>query len=826
MKKRVLAFSVFAIAAAALVHASDPSEDLKFRADDGGLWRLQDNPATNGLRKDLFAFGLQYAPVDASGSVLSSSTSGYDSLGSLDFAYALPGAYFAYNYRGKEGRLLIGSALGLSPSFAAGFCERIAFASSSVGLQGFDLGLIARPFDAISLGLTLDDAFSSSRELGMGLGLRPFAFLFEGGSWLTLTADASLSTSGFSFESVGIKNTIADTASVRLWWDFAAGKPGLELAFSVGFQGTRLSAPSVASEPANLRLGESIEIGRRQRGFLALGGKVLLFKDLAAPAASPQPENPFASLFGLPQRRDLVSIIRELDRAARDPSVVAVAFENPPSFGGLASGQDMAAAFDRLKKAGKKIYVYAEGYLDSSQFKALVARADRISLNASGYLLVEPPYSQRIYMKDFFDKLGVQFVNFAPWETKSAYNNYTASSMPEGEREMMKRLLGEIEAQTLSAIAEGRAGRLSGDPKALVAAGPYFVASDALKAGLVDAVEYRSDFEAWIKDKHKGAALDEPSFGEERGDSWGPSLAAKKVAVLYLDGDIVQGEGAAGSSIGLSAARAIEALRKDWSVKAVILRVNSPGGSALTSDVIAEEVKRTVAAGKPVVVSMGDYAASGGYYVSANASRIYAEPGTLTGSIGVTGLFFNAASAMAKLGLRPDGVGPEGKTDYFGDVFKDFDKAELAKVDAMVHSSYERFVSVVAEGRHMSPDAVKELAEGRIWTGREASSNGLVDELGDLEAVKAYVKKSLGGRVEFEDRLAGGPAGQSALGTFASSASAAYLRAHPADDAKAPSAERLALALESYFGPYASRLADLLSMGQGPLLYCDLPEVR
>jgi protease IV len=427
-----------------------------------------------------------------------------------------------------------------------------------------------------------------------------------------------------------------------------------------------------------------------------------------------------------------------------------------------------------------------------------------LALNPLGSLELSGYSFRRLYLKPLFDSIGVSFVNLAPWDTKSAYNAYSEDRMPQGERDMMTRFYGRLQDELASNLASGRASSLKKPAAETIAEGPFLTSADALAAGLVDKVAYRDEFEdAVAKDFPKAKFVS--SLGAGGDESWGADAFARRVAVVWLSGDIGTGRGIAGRGIGTLAADAIKRLRTDNSVAAIVLRVDSPGGSAFTSDVIAREVRLAAEGGKTVVVSMGGYAASGGYYISAPASRIFAEPTTVTGSIGVTGLLPNLSGTLEKLGLHYDGFDLSPGASL-ADPLKPGDAAEAKRLNASILYVYDRFVDVVAAGRKMDREKVKAIGEGRVWTGREALANGLVDELGGLADAEAYVAKKLGGRTVFEDYVPGDAVSfLDGLLPFGASLSASPI--------------------SKALSPMEKRLDKVLALGQGPLYYLDVEDL-
>ena len=590
----------------------------------------------------------------------------------------------------------------------------------------------------------------------------------------------------------------------------ASGTVGLEVRLSLGGTGITASAPAIASSSVAWRAAEDAEVSlsglKARPGALptsSIGRRVLVVKDIDAVVSTPSHGGNLLGFLSSSRTMTFPQLLALLERARLDGGVQAVAFEKLPGLDGASEYEELAAELAAVRKAGKKVYFYGDAF--GMEYDVLASQADEIALNPLGGIGPLGLGFHRAYLKPIFDKLGLRFVNLAPWPTKSAYNSYTESSMPPEEEAMMKRFYGDVEDQLSLSLASGRGGKLVGGVEAAFGEAPFLTASDAFKAGLVDSLAYAPDFEDSLRKTFQGATL-VSGFGASQVESSGGPAFKRRAAVVWLSGSIGLGKGRAGQDIGSEAALELERLRKDRSVVGIVIRVDSPGGAALTSDLIAREVRLAVEAGKPVVVSMGHYAASGGYYIAAPASWIVAEPMTVTGSIGVTGLVLNLSGALAKLGVNYDGFDLAPGASFL-DPAKTLDEGELAKTKAMILSIYDRFVGVVASGRRLDPEAVRKLGEGNIYSGREALKLGLVDELGGLAQAKAWLEAKVGGSLAFTDDLPGESSPLSALAPLAAAIKSSLGQSDSA--------------LESLLGPLASRLAGLLEIGQGPLYYLD-----
>jgi protease-4 len=443
-----------------------------------------------------------------------------------------------------------------------------------------------------------------------------------------------------------------------------------------------------------------------------------------------------------------------IDRAASDPSIQAIALIEPPRFDSDARAQEFGRALRRFKQAGKSLYVYASS-MDRLSYVYAASGAEFIALDPNGVLAIVDASSFSLYLKGLFEKLGVDVYNLQSHESKTALNVFSEDSMTPAERVMKERYVGGLARQAYDFLDGARGSRLAaGSAAKAIGAGPYLDPRRAVEAGLVDRLMYREEFDDKLDELTHGAPfVDIRTYARERGLSWGGPMG-KRVAVVYLSGNIIEGDGVAGVSIGDSAAQLLAALREDRTLAGVILRVDSGGGSALTSDHIAREVKLLREAGKTVVASMAGFAASGGYYVSANADRIYAEAGTITGSIGVVNMALNATRMLGKLGVGT-GIVSAGESGAFGNPFLPRRAGDTAEQEAYIDYVYDRFVDVVAEGRKMDRARVDELGKGQIWLGSEAKANGLIDELGGLDEAKAGMEKLIGSRLAFFDIVPG-----------------------------------------------------------------------
>ncbi|MBA2407962.1 MAG: signal peptide peptidase SppA [Chitinophagales bacterium] len=428
-------------------------------------------------------------------------------------------------------------------------------------------------------------------------------------------------------------------------------------------------------------------------------------------------------------------IVKNIEKAADDPNIKGIYLH----FGflelGMANTAQLRNALIDFKKSGKFVVAYSEIYSEKAYY--LCSAADKVALNPKGIVEFNGLNANIMFFKNLLDKVGVQAQVFYDGKYKSATEPFRLDSMSNENQLMTSVLLNDVYDKVMKSIAETRKINLSTldsiNDNLLVQ-----TAGDAKKYGLVDEVWFEDEVRAYLKSQLDLKEDDEinmislEKYMDVRGKQEQVSLNTDKIALLFASGDIVDGKGGDDNIGSVKYTELLRKLREDKNVKAIVLRVNSPGGSALASDVIAREVQ-LAAAKKPVVVSMGDYAASGGYYISAFANKIVAQPNTLTGSIGVFGIFPNMEKLLEqKLGISFDGV-TTGKYSDFGDISRPLREDEKLIIQRGVDSIYRDFKATVVKGRKIDPSLVDTIAQGRVWTGSQALEFGLVDTLGGLE---------------------------------------------------------------------------------------------
>jgi protease-4 len=455
-------------------------------------------------------------------------------------------------------------------------------------------------------------------------------------------------------------------------------------------------------------------------------------------------ENPFAGLgLGSTKPRKAIGLteIREcIKKAKTDDNIKGIYIDLGLNDNGLATIEAVRQALIDFRKSGK--FVYAYGEVISQKAYYLATAADKIFLNPSGGMELKGFGREIMYYKGMFDKFGIEVQDFHCGAFKSAIEPFIRTNMSEPNRQQLASIYGDVYGLFLNNISNERkidTSELNKIVNGLLAENP--VTEKKLKL-IDDALYYDQVIDA-MKEKTGVEKKKDLKFIElpKYATTMEKNLeASNKIAVVYAEGEIVDGEGSDEQIGGETFAKLISKLRKDEKIKAIVLRVNSPGGSALASDVMWRELMLAKKE-KPLVVSFGDVAASGGYYISCMGDRIFAQLNTITGSIGVFGLLPNAKKFFNdKLGITFDEV-KVTKHGVLGGITKPLDAEEMAFAQRNVEKTYAEFKSRVADGRKKDTAYIETIAQGHVWTGRQAIANGLVDEIGGLDEAVAYAAK-------------------------------------------------------------------------------------
>lgn len=440
----------------------------------------------------------------------------------------------------------------------------------------------------------------------------------------------------------------------------------------------------------------------------------------------------FLDPFGGENTAGLVNLKKAIGEAKTNENVKGI-YLNAGLFGaGQAGLLELREALIDFKTSGKFIVAYDEAYSEGGYFLASVA--DEIYLNPLGGIDFNGFSSEGIFLKGFFEKVGIKPEVFRVGEFKSAVEPFILDKMSPENRLQTQYFLDDINNHALGLIAKSRG--IAQD--SLVRINQQMLVrkpKDAVTYKLATALKYEDEVHSILKEK-LGLKEDDQIETINATDLGGMAksqniTSSNRIAVILAEGEIVDGN-ADGAISSEKFAKEIRKARKDENIKAIVLRVNSPGGSILASEVIWREMSEAKKV-KPVIVSMGEVAASGGYYIAAPADTIVAQPNTITGSIGIFGILFNVQELVNdKLGVTTDVVST-GELSDFGNMARPLTEVERTIIQSSVEDGYETFISRVAEGRGMHPDSVRKVASGRVWTGTQAKARGLVDVLGGLD---------------------------------------------------------------------------------------------
>ena len=452
-----------------------------------------------------------------------------------------------------------------------------------------------------------------------------------------------------------------------------------------------------------------------------------------------QEENPFAGLMGsVPYYSNyaqqetvgLDEILSNIRLAKNDNKILGIWLDGAELAMAPASAKAIRDALIDFKTSGKWIIASAKAYGQTNYYLASVA--DRICLDPTGSVNWNGLSAQKMYLTRVMEKIGVEMQIVKVGTFKSAVEPYFRTSMSDADRLQTQQYLTGIWDEYKAAVSASRG--MSVDQ--LDALADRYMglqpAADQLAAGLVDTLVYTQDMDSLLRvytgTKDYNTITTSKLARVKRPDS----KAKDKVAVLYLEGEITDETG--DGIVGKDVVKTLKKIRKDDDIKALVLRVNSPGGSADASEQIWHAIQNIKADSIPVVVSMGDYAASGGYYISCGADYIYAEPTTLTGSIGIFGTVPNVSKLRDKVGLDIDGITTNRHSDLEANmIYKGMNPEERALLQTMVERGYDLFTSRCAAGRHVEQDYIKSIGEGRVWLGDKGKEIGIVDEMGNID---------------------------------------------------------------------------------------------
>mgnify|MGYP002654337272 FL=1 len=438
----------------------------------------------------------------------------------------------------------------------------------------------------------------------------------------------------------------------------------------------------------------------------------------------------------------VTDIVNAIEAAKKDNKIKGISILNNQSQLGLAQMKSVRDKLEEFKKTGKFVYAYANNYSQGEYY--LNSVANKVYLNPVGEVDFKGLSAEILYLKELQEKSGVKFEVIRHGKYKSAVEPFLAQEMSPENREQMTVLLQSIWNTIVADIAKSRkvtVTQLDAIANTLGARTPEL----ALANKMIDKIAYEDEYHDAIRNllkvdkKEKYNSVSITDYAKTAALTVEDYSKDDIIAVIYAQGEIMSGEGDVNVIGEGSIKRSLEEARNDDDVKAIVLRVDSPGGNALTSELIWREIEITKKV-KPVVVSMGNYAASGGYYIAANANRIFAEPNTITGSIGVFGMLPNMNQLGKNIGINAEQVKTHTNASGYS-IFEPIDDNFKGYVLESIEKTYGTFLKRVADGRKMTTAQVDAMAQGRVWTGMDAYKLGLVDEIGGLEAAIKYAAK-------------------------------------------------------------------------------------
>jgi protease-4 len=436
-------------------------------------------------------------------------------------------------------------------------------------------------------------------------------------------------------------------------------------------------------------------------------------------------------------------ILRAIEAAKSDSNIKGISILNDNSQLGMAQSKALRDALEDFKTSGKFVYAYANYFTQKEYY--LNSVADMVYLNPVGEMDFKGLSSEIMFFKDLQEKSGIKIEVIRHGKYKSAVEPFLENKMSDANREQISALLNSVWNATVADISESRhvpVQRLNEIANGLLARTPEMAKAEKLVDKVAYEDVYHNDIRRILKvapddNYNKISILD---YAESVATTATGNIGTDKIAIIYAQGEIESGEGDANVIGEGSMRRSLQEARYDDNVKAIVLRIDSPGGNALTSDLIWREIELTKKV-KPVIVSMGNLAASGGYYIACNGNRIFAEANTITGSIGVFGMLPNFSPLATKIGINTEQVSTHANAAGYS-VFKPITENFKTFTQQSVERVYNTFVNRVAEGRNMKPADVDSIAQGRVWSGSEALKIGLVDEIGGMDSAIAYAAKS------------------------------------------------------------------------------------
>lgn len=456
----------------------------------------------------------------------------------------------------------------------------------------------------------------------------------------------------------------------------------------------------------------------------------------------------------------LRNVIDTIDKAKDDDRVRGIVFSVKGGGVSIAQIQELRTAIEKFKESGKFTKIFSPSYVDSHSGLGMYYLAsvfDEIWMQPVGMLSISGLNMEMPFARSALEKIGVQAQFFQREKYKTAMENFTNSNMSPENRKNLEDLIGNLSGRMMEGIADGR--KMNFVELGMQIDKGLLTGQEALDAKLIDRLDYADVMVSEIREDAKGNPDDKSvklvTLARYSQDKVKPHKTAGKrpsVALIYAVGTIVEKTGAQGNAGADKISAAITEAYEDDDIGAIVLRIDSPGGSPSASETIRRSLVKAKEKNKKVIVSMGSVAASGGYWIAADADKIFASRGTITGSVGVVMGKFEASELWKKLGVNWEGP-KMGRNSDIWSINQPFDEMETERMNTLIDYTYDAFLQRVADGRGMEVSAVKEIAQGRAWTGEDAALNGLVDELGGLNSALDYAATTLGGETRKDVRI-------------------------------------------------------------------------
>ena len=658
------------------------------------------------------------------------------------FSFILSGQSLAYYYDSIEGN--VSHNFALSFPAGSGVCggTSLFFPEDNDEDISWNISTLIRPFNFLSLGIRTMDITGDDRYLVYGAGMRPFFFSPYWLSRITLYSDFEyrveneITSGGIYLEPVN---------GLRLYSEYRFDKEIFEAGLSMSVNYFTAGIKGLTDRDYNPEKWRAFAYMplKRERSVVKSPFSYIAEYDMGNVVRDYPSDSGFSGFVpGLRKNysKSLYDFIRDMENIAETDEIKAVIFKNQHFLTSYANITEISDALINLRKNGKKIYFYFDNAGNTSYTLAASA-ADEIFLNPAGTVNLRGFSSRSVYMKDFFSKFGVEFYNFRSHDSKTAFNRFSESEMTEAERSVLEQLYKRYSEKQISMISAGRGRRLNKDIASVIASGPYLASSEAERTGLVDRRMYKDELEDFYRDKGY-THIRYSSIPKSKNYDW-ESMSSKILPVIYASGDIVPGNGIKGKMIGSeSFSAAVRAARNNPKTECIVIRINSGGGSSFASDIIAREIAlcRNSDNPKPVIVSMGGAAASGGYYMAAPADLIFTDDVTVTGSIGVIALFPDLSGLLEKLGIRYESVNSAENSD-FANPLRSLSDDEISKIRNYISETYNQFVDIVKKYRELTDEEADSAAQGRVWSGADALELRLADRRGGLADAVSYAEE-------------------------------------------------------------------------------------